>query len=148
MEEVLYKNSWINYFDNFYLNYNIVEYPKNRIFVANILSEYFKKNESVYKKYSYAKKFDVSTLNNIDWKTANIIFDKNLKIIIAPEPLKKIINLMKTLDYEKAENKIFGGFKIPFISINSYGIIVFIMIIVFFIKICFYFDLFYRFTFL
>lgn len=141
----LFESPWLDYSDNFYLNYNIIDYPKNIYFTANVVSEYLKKNNTLFKKYPYAQKFDISTLNNIDWKNTIITFDKHFKIIKAPEPLKQLINLNKRLDYEKADDEIFGAFKIPFIQIKSFGVLILIMTIVLFIKMCIYFDLLYRF---
>ena len=145
MEDIVCKHSWMNFQDNFYLNYNVIDYPKNMYFTANLLSEFLKKYNTLYKKFPYAEKFDISTLSGIDWKTAIITFNKHYRIIIAPEPIKKLINLYKRLDYKKAKNEIFGGFTIPYIQIKSYAIIVLLMIVILFIKICIYFDLFYRF---
>lgn len=148
MENVLYTNPWLDYFNDFYLSYNIIEYPKNVYFVANILSEHLKNNDTLYKEYQYAEKFDISLLNTIDWNTTIITFDKHAKIILAPEPIKKLINLSKRLDSEKAEDLIFGAFKVPVFNIKSFVIIIYIMIAVLFIKMCIYFDLFYRFKYL
>lgn len=145
MDDILYKNSWMNYLDDFYLQFHVIKYPKNMYFAANILSDYLTKNKTVYKEYPYAEKFDISTLNAIDWKNTTITFDKNSKIIVAPEPLKQLINLKKRLDFKTAESVIFSGFQIPFIQIKAFGIVVLIMVIILFIKICIYFDLIYRF---
>lgn len=145
MKSILYKEPWMDFLDNYYLSYNVIDYPKNIYFTANLLFEYLEKNNNLYQKYPYAEKFDVSTLNNIDWKSAIITFDKHFKLIVAPEPLKQLVNLNKRLNYKKAKKELFGGFEIPFIQIKSFAIIIFIMIIILFIKICIYFDLFYRF---
>lgn len=148
MENILFKEPWMDFLDNYYLNYNVIEYPKNIYFTANVLFEYLEKNSNLYQKYPYAEKFDISTLNTIDWKSAVITMDKHGKLIIAPEPLKQLVNLNKRLNYKKARKEIFGGFLIPFIQIKSFALIIFIMIIILFIKVCIYFDLFYRFQFL
>lgn len=148
MEDILYKNYWMDYYDNFHLEFNIIDYPKNIYFTANVLSEYLKNNADIYRKYPYAEKFNISTLNNIDWQNSVITFDKHGKIILAPEPVKQLINLNKRINYQTAEKEIFGGFTIPFIQIKYYSIVVVITIIICFIKGCIYFDLVYRFQFL
>lgn len=145
MQNILYKNSWINYLDKFHLSYNMIDYPKNMYFAANIIDQYLKSNNTLYNHFPYAEKFDVSTFKNIDWKNAIITFDKYSKIIIAPEPVKKLINLIKRLDSKEAENNIFKAFIIPIINIKSFAFIVICMIIIIFIKLFIYFDLFYRF---
>lgn len=144
MNKVLYGKPWMNFFDSFHLEYNIISYPKNMYFVANVLMEYFKQTQDLYKTYPYAEKFDISTLNEIEWDKVVITFDKHLKLLIAPESLKKLINLMKRLDSVKAKQEIFSGFEIPYLQIESFSFIVFVMIVCLLVKICLYFDLFYR----
>lgn len=148
MEDILYSNSWMDYHDNFHLEFNIIDFPKNVYFTANVLSEYLKKNADTYRKYPYAEKFNISTLNNVEWQNSVITFNKHGKIILAPEPVIQLINLSKRINYQRAEREIFGGFTIPFIEIKFYSIVVVITIIICIIKCCIYFDLVYRFKFL
>lgn len=116
-----FKQPWINYFDSFFQSSLILEYPKNMIFTAQILTHHLKNN--IYDTFPYAEKFDLSSLNTIDWKNTVVTISKDL--VIAPEPLKQLINLEKRLNYEKAKDFLFHSFQLPII--NSFYIVVLVI---------------------
>lgn len=119
METFLYQSPWVPYMDNFYQDFLILDYPKNMIFTAQILKSFLENSKKIYDKYPYAEKFDISKFDSIDWQKIVISIDKYSEFIVAPEPLREIINLSKRLDYKKAREHLF-----PFSFITNYSFIV------------------------
>lgn len=111
---VLHREPWIYYFDEFSRDKNVLSYPKNLIFTAQFLTEHLKyASEHIYPKhlFPFAEKFNLFPLNEIDWKTNIIVFDKHSNILLAPEPVKDLVNLDRRLRYAEARDAIFGGFR-------------------------------------
>lgn len=129
METFLYKEPWIPYVDHFFQSSLILEYPKNIIFTAQILTNHLKNAQKIYDKFPYAEKFDISSLNAIDWKNTTLSIGKDSELIVAPEPIRLLINLDKRLDYEKAKEFLF--LQIPLI--HSFCVVVFITFAFYFV---------------
>lgn len=127
METFLYKQPWVPYLDNFFQSYLVLEYPKNMIFTAQVLTRYLKEGKKIYDTHPYAQKFDVSSLGGIDWKNTVMTIDEHSEFRVAPEPVRELINLGRRLDYEKAERFLFPSFSF----IRRYGFVVLLMIVVY-----------------
>lgn len=128
MENILLKEPWIPYVDNFIQSQIVLTYPKNMIFTSQILTNHLKNTQDIYKKFPYAEKFNINLLSTVDWNNTTLTFDKDLNLILAPEPVKKLINLNKRLNYKKAYSYIF----FPFQFIGSFALIVSIFVIIYF----------------
>lgn len=107
MEKILLKKPWIPYADNFVTNYIVLNYPKNIIYVSQLLSNHLEFVKKLYKKLPYAEKFNPFLLQAVDWKTSPLTFNADGHLLIAPEPIKKLVNLNKRLHYKKAYSFIF-----------------------------------------
>lgn len=130
METFLYKSPWVPYMDKFYQDFLVLDYPKNMIFTAQILKSFLEKAKKIYEKYPHAETFDISTLDNIDWKNTVISINKFSEFIIAPEPLKQLINLDKRLHVKTARKHLFP----PFAFITNYSLVVFFILVAFFVR--------------
>jgi len=130
METFLHKSPWVSYMDNFYQDYLILEYPKNIIFTAQILKSFLENAKKIYDKYPYAEKFDISTLDSIDWNKTVISINKYSEFIVAPEPLKQLINLNKRLNFKKAREYLFPSFSF----ITNYSFVVIFIFLAFFVR--------------
>lgn len=127
METYLYSKPWVSYVDYFFQSQLILKYPKNMIFVAQVLTDHLKKAKKLYEKYPYAEKFDISSLDTIDWQNTVLSINKHLEWVVAPEPVRKLMNLDKRLDFEKAHNFLFRSLQFPLI--RSFYLITIITII-------------------
>lgn len=131
MDTFLYKEPWVPYVDHFFQSSLVLNYPKNMIFTAQILTNHLKNAKKVYDTYPYAEKFDISSLNTIDWKNTTLVIDKDSELIIAPEPLRLLINLDKRLNHKKAKDFLFCTFQIPLL--HSFLSVVFIIFGIYFL---------------
>lgn len=65
----------------------------------------------VYKKYPQAETIDCSEFQRIDWNDAIIVFDNELHLMLAPDPVHQLVRLDRRLQYERAADAIFGSFR-------------------------------------
>lgn len=126
MDTFLYKQPWVPYMDNCFQSFLVLDYPKNMIFTAQILTHVLKKTKKINDAFPYVEKFDISTLNTIDWKNTIITVNKHAEFLVAPLPVAHLMNLSKRLDYEKARKLLF-----PPLLVYRYSIVVILMIIVY-----------------
>lgn len=108
MEKVLYESPWIPYTDHFIRSNFVLSWPKNVVFIAQFLDRHL--SNPVYQKYPFAEKFDISLLDTIDWTDTHIVLDKYLNVVIAPEPVKRLVNLDKRLRHQDAARVVFNSF--------------------------------------
>lgn len=106
---ILHDEPWISYFDNG--TKRTLSYPKNVVFVAQFLTRHLKDAaRDVYNAgYPDAEKFNLQSLNEVNWQNSILIFDRYFNLIVAPEPLKRLANLDRRLRYKRAHDHIFGG---------------------------------------
>ena len=129
LKQILFQSPWIPYNDRFLQSRITLTYPENVIFAAQFLKHVMESD--VYKKYPHAEKFDVSAFQRVDWKNAIIVFDNELHLILAPDPIHQLVRLDRRLQYKQAVSEIFGSFRfLPFLESFRYlGIGVFIILI-------------------
>lgn len=111
---VLHRDSWIPYNDTFYHSRLVLTYPKNVIFTMQLLSKV--QSLPVYNQFPSAERFDASLFQNVDWQQVIIVFDQEHRVVLAPEPVLKLIQLDRRLNYKEASHVLFGPFQpmIPF----------------------------------
>lgn len=116
IEQVLLKVPWIPYNDKFVQSRIILTHPENVIFAAQFLMHVM--NSDVYQKFPYAEKMDPTLLQTVDWTKAIIVFDHNLQLKVAPDPVLKLLQLDRRLRYKEAAANIFGPFRFfPFLEL-------------------------------
>lgn len=128
LEHILFKDPWVNYNNNFIRSRLVLHYPQNVVFTVQLLNHVTKSN--VYKKYPYADQMDVTTFQNVNWKNTFIVFNHDLQVIQAPEPVLRLISLDRRLHFQKAPSIIFGPFRWSYIELFRYqwlGIVVIVM---------------------
>lgn len=109
----LYTDPWIPYNDTLFHSRLVLTYPKNLIFTTQLLSRV--QSLPVYKDYPDAEQFSIQSLQTIDWKNSLIVLNRDSHVVMAPEPVLKLIQLDRRLNYQEAANTIFGPFQIwPF----------------------------------
>ncbi|GFW05470.1 uncharacterized protein TNCV_2584501 [Trichonephila clavipes] len=113
LETILYSDPWIPYNDTFFHSRLVLAYPKNMIFTAQLLSHVM--SLPVYQKYPYAERFQVQSLQNVDWEQTLIVLNHDSQVVLSPEPVLELIQLDRRLEFQKAKGIIFGTFRLfPF----------------------------------
>lgn len=113
LNSILYTDSWIPYNDTLFHSRLVLNYPKNLIFTTQLLSRV--QSLSVYQDYPDAERFAIQSLQSIDWEKSLIVFNRDSHVVMAPEPVLKLIQLDRRLNYREAADTIFGPFQIlPF----------------------------------
>lgn len=110
VESVLYDSPWIDYNDTLLRSRLVLTWPKNMIFTAQLLD--CVSSLDVYNNYPYAERMDATTLQNVDWENSLIVIDSESQIVLAPEPVRRLVQLDGRLRFTKAANQIFGPFRI------------------------------------
>lgn len=128
LEAILYTNPWITYNDTMFHSRVVLNYPKNMIFTAQLLSHVL--SLPVYKHYPYAERFEAHSLNDVEWQHSLIILDHASRVVLAPDPVLELIQLERRLQYQQAVKNIFHPFKtLPFAIFKyQWGIILGILI--------------------
>lgn len=125
LEYILFEKPWIQYNDTFLRSRLVLQYPKNVIFVIQLVDNILQSD--TYKKYPYAEKIDVKSLKETNWKNSIISFNYNLQLIFAPPSVQRLISLYRRLH----PADIFNPFRWSFLELFQYqwlGIIFFILI--------------------
>lgn len=110
LETILHHDSWVPYNDSFFHSRLVLAYPKNKIFTVQLLTRVT--SSDVYKKYPSAELFDLNLLKDVDWDQGVIVLDHDLRVVMAPDPVLKLIQLDRRLHYAEAARSIFGPFRI------------------------------------
>lgn len=119
LRQILFQSPWIPYNDKFLQSRITLTYPENVIFTAQLLKHVMESD--VYKKYPQAETMDCSELQRVDWTEAIIVFDNELNLILAPDPVHQLARLDRRLQYERAADVIFGSFRFfPFLESFRY----------------------------
>lgn len=119
LREILFRSPWIPYNDKFLQSRITLTYPENAIFTAQLLKHVMESD--VYKNYPQAETMDCSEFDRIDWTDAIIVFDNELNLILAPDPVHRLVRLDRRLQYERAAEAIFGSFRVfPFLETFNY----------------------------
>lgn len=128
VEHVLLQSPWISYNDKFFKSRITLTYPENVIFVAQFLKHV--SESEVYKKYPYAEKMEPAAFQKVDWKNAIIVFDNDLQLILAPDPVHQLVRLNRRLQYKDAATNIFGFLRVsPFMeSFRFQGWVIFLVL--------------------
>lgn len=128
LEHILFQFPWISYNDNFLKSRIILTYPKNVIFTAQFLKHVMESD--VYKKYPHAEKMDVTTFQDVDWINTVVIFNNNLDLILAPDPVHRLVRLSRRLQYKDAVTAIFGPFRLfPVLELFRFQVLGILLII-------------------
>lgn len=129
LERVLFQSPWIDYNDKLFHSRITLTYPQNLIFTTQFLVQVM--NTDIYKQFPYAEKINFSNFKNIDWKKAIIVFDHNLRLILAPDPVHELVRLDRRLQYEYAQNIIFDPFRWSFFEMFKFQFLgIFIILII------------------
>jgi hypothetical protein len=107
--EMLVDRPWIPYLRTFFRDSLVLEHPRNVVFVAQLLHERLSEARSIYEEYPRAEQFDLTELNGIEWEKEPIVFDSDFRMIEAPEPVRKLENLHRRLNYADAKAFVFGA---------------------------------------
>lgn len=108
LEQILYDRPWISYNDTFVRSRIVLEYPKNLVFTLQFLTEHL--GNEAYTRYPDVERFDVLSLQEVDWEEALIVLDRDHHVVVAPDPVKKLIGLDRRMRYRKAADHVFGPF--------------------------------------
>lgn len=109
LDIILNKEPWVPYNDSFLHSRRILTYPKNQIFVTQLLHRVM--SLPVYKTYPSAQVFDMESLDNVRFQEEIIYLDRDSHVIMAPEPVLELIQLDRRLHYKEAQKAIFGPFR-------------------------------------
>lgn len=109
MEEVLFQSPWAPYNDQLFHSRIALTYPRNLIFTVQFVHNIM--TSDIYRKYPEAEKINLSSLQDIDWQQSIIVFNSDLKLLLAPDPVHQLIQLQRRLDYRTAADQIFGPFR-------------------------------------
>lgn len=128
LETILMKEPWVPYNDSFLHSRLVLTYPKNQIFVTQLLHRIM--SLPVYKAYPSAQLFDIDELNKISFQDEIITLDRDFHVVIAPEPVLELIQLDRRLHYKEAQKTIFGPFRwLPFEWFRYQWLWIFLLII-------------------
>lgn len=127
LQNVLFNMPWISYNDKFLQSRIVLAYPENVIFTAQFLKHVMESD--IYKTYPYAEKINCSAFQDVDWNNSIIVFNNDLQLILAPDPVHKLVRLNSRLEYEQAATAIFESFRfIPHVELFRYqGIVIFLV---------------------
>lgn len=132
LKHVLFQSPWIPYNDKFLQSRITLTYPENVIFTAQFLKHVM--DSDIYTNYPQAEKMDFSVFQQIDWKNALIVFDDELHLILAPDPVHQLVRLDRRLNYKQAVNDIFGSFRfLPFLESFRYTTVGIFIILLFYV---------------
>lgn len=109
VDTVLYSAPWIPYNDTLLRSRLVLEYPKNLVFTAQLLSRV--QSSDVYDRHPEAETFDPSLLQNVDWRQSLIVVDPHSHLLLAPEPVRRLVLLDRRLHYRDAAEAIFSPFR-------------------------------------
>lgn len=109
LEHILFRSPWVPYNNQFIQSRITLTYPENVIFTAQFLKHLSQLN--VYKDYPYAERFDYYGFEQIDWKRALIIFDRDLRLVFAPDLVYQLVQLDRRLHFREAAAAIFSPFR-------------------------------------
>lgn len=113
LEQVLFRSPWIPYNNKFIQSRIVLTYPENIIFTAQFVKHL--SELPVYRAYPYAEKMDLYALGRIDWTKALIVFNRDLQLLFAPEPVQELVRLDRRLHYREAATAVLEPFRLsPF----------------------------------
>lgn len=116
LEQILFHSPWVPYNDKFIQSRITLTYPENVIFAAQCLKHVT--HLQVYKKFPYAEKIDISEFAKVDWTKAIVVFDKDLQLLFAPDPVYKLVRLERRLGYREGFDAVFAPFRfLPFFKV-------------------------------
>lgn len=129
LEKILFESPWISYNDKFIQSRITLTYPENVIFTAQFLKHAM--DSDVYKRYPYAEKMDVSAFQGVDWSKAIVVFDHESNLILAPDPVHRLVRLDRRLRHKEAVDRVFDPFRfLPFLeSFRGTEIKIFIIVL-------------------
>lgn len=109
MEEILFKSPWAPYNDQLFHSRIALTYPRNLIFTVQFVNKMV--TSDIYQKYPEAEKINLPSLQDIDWQQSIIVFNSDLKLLLAPDPVHKLMQLHRRLHFDAAADRIFGPFR-------------------------------------
>lgn len=109
LKHVLFRSPWIPYNTKFIQSRIVLTYPENAIFTAQYAQHLAQLD--VYRAYPYAEKMDLRALDRIDWTKALIVFNRDLQLLFAPEPVQELVRLDRRLHYREAEAAVLEPFR-------------------------------------
>lgn len=128
LEQVLFSTPWITYNNKFIQSRITLTYPENVIFTAQFVKHVSALN--VYNEYPYAERLNVWTLGQLDWTKTLIVFNRDLQLLFAPEPVHELIQLDRRLHYREAFAAIFEPFRFfPSLELHRYQWVGFCLIL-------------------
>ncbi|GFT14690.1 uncharacterized protein NPIL_137071 [Nephila pilipes] len=113
VDTILYTAPWVPYNDSLFHSRLVLSYPKNMIFTAQLLSHVL--SLPVYQNYPFAERFPIQSLQNVNWEQTLIVLNPDSQVVMAPEPVLALIQLDRRLQFQEAQQIIFGPFRLlPF----------------------------------
>lgn len=109
LERVLFRSPWVPYNSQFVRSRLTLAYPENVVFAAQLLKHL--SQLGVYRDYPYAERFDDGDLERVDWRSALIILDRDLRLVFAPDPVYRLVQLDRRLHYREAAAALFAPFR-------------------------------------
>lgn len=131
IEYILFQSPWIPYNNQFIRSRITLTYPENVIFTAQLLK--YVMNSDIYKKFPYAEKINPSVFETVNWTKAIIVFDSDLQLKVAPDPVFQLVQLDRRLKYKDAAATIFGPFRFfPYFELFQLQWLGILLILIFF----------------
>lgn len=119
LQHILIHSPWIPYNTKFIQSRITLTYPENVIFTAQLVKHVSQLD--VYNVYPYAEKINLSDLEHVEWTKTLIVFDRNLQLLFAPDPVNELVRLDRRLHYREAMATIFNPFRfLPFLEVFRY----------------------------
>lgn len=119
LQHILFHSPWIPYNTKFIHSRISLTYPENVIFTAQLMK--YLSQLDIYKSHPYAEKIKINDFQHIDWTKTLIVFNRDLQLLFAPDPVQKLVRLDRRLHYKEASATIFGPFRfLPFLEVFRY----------------------------
>lgn len=118
IDTVLHEFPWIEYNDTLNRSRLVLLWPRNAIFTSQLLSQVC--SLDVYDRHPHAERFNARALQGVDWEKTIIVIDSQSRLVLAPEPVRDLVQLDRRLRYTEAADRIFGPFRVlPLLQVFS-----------------------------
>lgn len=119
LSHILFDSPWIPYNTKFIQSRITLTYPENVIFTAQMIKHVTQLD--IYKDYPYAENIRDIEFDAVDWTQTLIVFDRDLQLLFAPDPVYQLVRLDRRLQYREARTTIFGPFRfLPVLEVFRY----------------------------
>lgn len=110
IQSTVYDDPWINYNETLTQSRVILAWPKNIVFVTQLLDRV--SSLDVYKNFPFAERMDTSSLGKVDWRQSVIVIDADAQLVHAPEPVRQLVQLDRRLRFVESFDTVFKPFRL------------------------------------